>query len=171
MEQYLSLDYPLTTLEIQKLAYLLQAAGEPLRLQFIQGEQGPYSTNLHLVLHQIEGHMIEGYRPDDDGAEIRLRPGAVQAAQGCLADTPAIAILNRVARLIEGYESSYSLEVLAITHWVMQADPQAAANVEQAIAAIEEWQLGQRKAFKSQHVKQAWQRLHEQHWLLAAEPA
>lgn len=39
MEQYLSLDYPLTTLEIQKLAYLLQAAGEPLRLQFIQREE------------------------------------------------------------------------------------------------------------------------------------
>jgi hypothetical protein len=36
MEQYLSLDYPLTMLEIQKLAYLLQAVGEPLRLQFIQ---------------------------------------------------------------------------------------------------------------------------------------
>jgi O-acetyl-ADP-ribose deacetylase (regulator of RNase III) len=171
MEQYLSLDYPLTTLEIQKLAYLLQAAGEPLCLQFVQGEQGPYAANLHPVLRQFERHMIEGYRPDNDGAEIRLRPGAAQAAQDCLADTPAIAILNRVTRLIEGYESPYSLEVLAITHWVMQADPQAAASVERAIAAVEKWQLGQRRSFKPQHVKQAWQRLHEQHWLLAAEPA
>ena len=171
MGQYLSLDYPLTILEIQKLAYLLQAAGEPLRLQFIQGEQGPYAANLHPVLRQLEGHTIEGYRPDDDRAEIRLRPGAAQAAQDCLADTPAIAILNRVTHLIEGYESPYSLEVLAIAHWVMQADPQATANVEQAIAAAEEWQLGQRKPFKPQHVKQAWQRLHEQRWLLTAEPA
>ncbi|MBW4474306.1 MAG: macro domain-containing protein [Stenomitos rutilans HA7619-LM2] len=170
MEQYLSLDYPLTTLEIQKLAYLLQSAGEPLRLQFIQGEQGPYAANLHPVLRQLEGHMIEGYRPDDEGAEIRLRPGVAQAAQDYLADTPATAILNRVTRLIEGYESPYSLEVLAIVHWVMQADPQAAASVERAIAAVEEWQLGQRKSFKPQHVKQAWQRLHEQRWLLTAEP-
>jgi O-acetyl-ADP-ribose deacetylase (regulator of RNase III) len=171
MEQYLSLDYPLTTLEIQKLAYLLQAAGEPLRLQFIQGEQGPYAANLHSVLHQLEGHTIEGYRPNDDGAEIRLRPGAAQSAQDCLADTPTTSILNRVTRLIEGYESPYSLEVLAIVHWVMQADPQAAANVERAIAAVKEWQLGQRKSFKPQHVKQAWQRLQEQRWLLTAEPA
>ncbi len=171
MEQYLSLDYPLTTLEIQKLAYLLQSAGEPLRLQFIQGEQGPYAASLHSVLRQLEGNTIEGYRPDDDGAEIRLRLGAAQTAQDFLVDTPAIAILNRVTRLIEGYESPYSLEVLAIAHWVMQADPQAAASVERAIAAVEGWQLGQRKSFKSQHVKQAWQRLHEQHWLLAAEPA
>jgi hypothetical protein len=77
-------------------------------------------------------------------------------------DTPATGILNRVTRLIEGYESSYSLEVLAIAHWVMQADPQAAAIVEQAIAEVEKWQLGQRKSFKPQHVKQAWQRLHKQ---------
>ncbi|PSB13451.1 hypothetical protein C7B76_19755 [filamentous cyanobacterium CCP2] len=46
-----------------------------------------------------------------------------------------IAILNRVTRLIEGYESPYSLEVLAIAHWVMQADPQAAVSVERAIPA------------------------------------
>lgn len=160
MEQYLSLDYPLTMLEIQKLAYLLQATGEPLRLQFIQGYQGPYAANLHPVLRQLEGHAIEGYRPEDDGGEIRLRPGVAQAAQDCLADTLAlaeplqgkIAILDRVTRLIEGYESPYSLEVLAIAYWVMQADPQAAANVERTIAAVEEWQLGQR-------------------WLLTAEPA
>lgn len=171
MEQYLSQDHPLTTLEIQKLAYLLQAAGEPLRLQFVQGEQGPYAANLHPVLRQLEEHTIEGYRPDDDGAEIRLRPGAAQAAQDCLADTPATSILNRVTCLIEGYESPYSLEVLTIAHWVMQADPQAAANVERAIAEVEKWQLGQRKSFNPQHVKQAWQRLHEQRWLLAAEPA
>lgn len=92
IEQYLSLDYPFTTLEIQKLAYLLQAAGEPLHLQFIQGEQGPCAANLHPVLHQLEGHTIDGYRPDDDGAEIRLRPGAAQAAQDCLVDAPATAI-------------------------------------------------------------------------------
>lgn len=155
MEQYLSLDYPLTTLEIQKLAYLLQATGEPLRLQFIQGEQGPYAANLHPVLRQLEGHTIEGYRSEDDGTEIRLRPGAAQVAQDRLADTPAVAILDRVTRLIKGYESPYSLEVLAIVHWVMQADPQAATNVERTIAVVEEWQLGQRKSFKPQPVKQA----------------
>jgi hypothetical protein len=70
MEQYLSLDYPLTTLEIQKLAYLLQSAGERLRLQFIQGEQGPYAANLHPVLRQLEGQTIEGYHPNDDGQKL-----------------------------------------------------------------------------------------------------
>lgn len=46
-------------------------------------------------------------------------------------------------------------------YWVMQADLQAAANVERAIAAVEARQLGQRKSFKPQNVKQAWQRLHK----------
>lgn len=83
-----------------------------MRLQFIQGDRGPYVANLHPVVCQLERHTTEGYRPDDDGAEIRLRPRATQAAQDCLTNTPAIAILNRVTRLIEGYESLYGLEVL-----------------------------------------------------------
>lgn len=92
-------------------------------------------------MRQLEGHTLEGYRPDHEGAEIRLQPGAAQSAQNCLANTPAlaeplqgrIAILDRVTRLVEGYESPYSLEVLTIVPWVMQADPQAATNVERAI--------------------------------------
>lgn len=171
IEQYLSMDYPLTALEIQKLAYLLQAAGEPLRLQFVPTEQGPYAANLHSVLRQLEGYAIEGYRPDDDATEIRLRPGAAQAAQDCLTNTSAIAVLDRVTRLIEGYESPYSLEVLAIAHWVMQADPQAAASVERALDAVEQWQPGQQNSFQPNHIKQAWQRVREKRWLLTAESA
>lgn len=82
-----------------------------------------------------------------------------------------IAILDRVTRLIEGYENPYSLEMLVIIHWVMPADPQAATNVEQAIAAVEDWHLVERRTAKPQHIQKVWQWLHEQRWLLAAEPS
>jgi O-acetyl-ADP-ribose deacetylase (regulator of RNase III) len=170
MAHYQSLDNSLTLLEVQKLAYLLQATGEPLRLQFLLTEHGPSAANLHPVLNQLQGHYLEGYR-NDDRAKMHLLAGAEAEAEGFLAGTPAIALLDRVIRLIEGYETSYGLEVLSIVHWVMQTDPQSVINVERAIAAIKSWHPAQQGILKPQHIQKAWQRLQEQRWVLSVEPA
>jgi hypothetical protein len=55
------LDPFVTLLEVHKLVYLLQAADEPLRLQFTKGPYGPYAENLRHVLNAIEGHLVSGY--------------------------------------------------------------------------------------------------------------
>jgi len=52
MEQYLGLAYRLTLLEVQKLAYFLQEAREPLRLRYEPGHYGPYAANLNNVLER-----------------------------------------------------------------------------------------------------------------------
>ena len=85
MEQYSTLAYRLTLLEIQKLAYFLQEAGEPLRLRYEAGHFGPYAANLNKVLERIEGHFVRGYgdsqKPD---AEIGLLEGAAEEADAFL---------------------------------------------------------------------------------------
>src|SRR5437773_1330054 len=53
-------DYLLSLLEVQKLAYFLQQAGENLRLDFAKGPYGPYADKLRHVLNNIEGHYILG---------------------------------------------------------------------------------------------------------------
>ncbi|MCC9004160.1 MAG: macro domain-containing protein, partial [Candidatus Competibacter sp.] len=87
MDAYSALDYRRTLLEVQKLAYFLQEAGEPLRLQYQAGHYGPYAANLNKVLEVMEGHFIRGYgdsqKPE---AEIDLLPGAVEEATAFLAD-------------------------------------------------------------------------------------
>jgi O-acetyl-ADP-ribose deacetylase (regulator of RNase III) len=172
MEQYSLLDYPLTVLEVQRLAYLLQAAGEPLRLQFMKGQYGPYAEKLHSVLQQLEGHFIKGYRAEDDWAVLQLLPIATEIAHVYLADSPAATdVLNRVSDLMEGFESQYGLEMLTITHWVTQEDPKAAASFEKVISKVQDWSPRQRELMKPQHVRKVWQRLHEQRWLLTAELA
>jgi len=50
MEQYLALAYRLTLLEVHKLAYFLQEAGESLRLRYEPGHYGPCATNLNKAL-------------------------------------------------------------------------------------------------------------------------
>jgi len=61
MGDYQPLDGGLSLLEVQKLAYFLQATGEALRLKHEAGHYGPYGPNLNKVLETLEGHYIRGY--------------------------------------------------------------------------------------------------------------
>jgi O-acetyl-ADP-ribose deacetylase (regulator of RNase III) len=63
MQRYLGglLDPFVTLLEVHKLMYFMQEAGEPLRLQYVKHHYGPYAENLRHVLKAVEGHLIAGY--------------------------------------------------------------------------------------------------------------
>lgn len=92
--------YRVTLFEIQKLAYFLQAAGEPLKLDFVKGKYGPYAENLHHVLQRIEGHFIRGYGDRSRAASIQLLSGAREEATGFLAsNSDTQSRLERVSAL------------------------------------------------------------------------
>lgn len=81
LELYGIQGYELTKLEIQKLAYFLQMAGEPLRLRYDKHQYGPYADNLNHVLQVIEGHYIRGYGDRNQDSEIYVLPEGREAAQ------------------------------------------------------------------------------------------
>ena len=60
MDVYLRglLDPFVTLLEVHKLMYFMQEAGERLRLRFVKGFYGPYAVNLRHVLLKVEGHYV-----------------------------------------------------------------------------------------------------------------
>jgi len=160
--------YELTMLEIQKLAYFLQAAGEPLKLQYVKEKFGPFANNLNHVLQRLEGHFICGYGDQAKvDAQINTLPGAAELAQQFLEDKPdALERLRRVSKLIEGFETPYGMELLATVHWVAtHENTDALGNCERAAQQVQKW--SQRKAglFTSQHIQEAWQRLRDQDWL------
>ena len=98
--------YKHSMLEVQKLTYFLQAAGEDLRLGFIKYHYGPYAENLNHVLQRIEGHYIRGYGDRSKDAEIYvLDEGAEEADKFLAQDADARERLDRVAELIEGFET------------------------------------------------------------------
>jgi len=171
MDAYAALEYSRTLLEVQKLAYFLQEAGEPLRLKYEAGHYGPYATNLNKVLEVMEGHFIRGYgdqqKPD---AEIELLPGAVEEATSFLVGkTESLARLERVAHLIEGFETPYGMELLTTVHWASRrGGPGAAAparNAEEAVAQIHAWNPRKEQVFKAEHVRVAWRQMEEQGWV------
>jgi O-acetyl-ADP-ribose deacetylase (regulator of RNase III) len=124
MDRYLSglLDPFVTLLEVHKLMYFMQEAGEPLKLKFAQANYGPYAENLRHVLKHVEGHMISGYADGGDAPDkqLELVPGAVADAQAFLKDDTEVSNrFDRVADLVEGFETPYGLELLATVHWVV----------------------------------------------------
>lgn len=168
LELYEIPGYRLSLLEIQKLAYFLQAGGEALKLRYIKYKYGPYADNLNHVLQRIEGHFIRGYgdRAGGRNTEIYVLPEGRKAAQSFLEASPdAIERLTRVGNLITGFETPYGMEMMATVHWVARENPQAATDVEVAIAKFQEWNERKRNLFKPQHIEKAWHRLQEQNWL------
>jgi O-acetyl-ADP-ribose deacetylase (regulator of RNase III) len=169
MEQYRSLAYRLTLLEVQKLAYFLQEGGEPLRLKYEAGHYGPFAANLNKVLERIEGHLIRGYgdsqKPD---AEIGLLDGAVQEADALLAShDESKARLQRVAELIEGFETPYGMELLSSVHWVTKHGA-SVQTPDDAVVAVHAWNDRKRRMLSSAHIHVAWSQLTAEGWIPSA---
>jgi O-acetyl-ADP-ribose deacetylase (regulator of RNase III) len=169
MDLYASQSYRLTLLEIQKLAYFLQEAGQPLRLRYQTGHYGPYAPNLNKVLEALERHYTSGYgdtqKPD---VEIELLPGAAEEAHAFLSDrAEEHRRLDRLSRLIEGFETPYGLELLSSIHWLAaHADPPT-RDEHEAATALASWNERKRTMFRPEHVRVAWDRLESENWIAA----
>jgi O-acetyl-ADP-ribose deacetylase (regulator of RNase III) len=167
MEQYLSQAYRLTLLEIQKLAYFLQESGEPLRLKYESGLYGPYAENLNKVLERMEGHFIRGYGDSQKrDAEIEIASEANKEADEFLVrKEESKRHLERVARLIEGFETPYGMELLSSAHWVAVHNDSPARDADSAIEQVHRWNTRKEKMFKPSHIRVAWKRLEDEGWI------
>jgi O-acetyl-ADP-ribose deacetylase (regulator of RNase III) len=169
MEKYLAvlLDPSLSLLEVHKLMYFAQEAGEPLRLSFVKARYGPYAQNLRHVLARIEGHLITGYGDggEDPHKELELLPGAADRARAKLEGTPETRQrFDRVAKVIDGFESSFGMELLATVHWVMSREH---ARGPEVVAAIHRWNPKKRK-FAADQIQVAAKRLLDEGWIAQA---
>lgn len=162
MHRYLAglMDPFVSLLEVHKLMYFLQEAGEPIRLRYVKALYGPYAENLRQVLIAIDGYLVSGYADggDDPHKEITLLPGAVTDADAFLASHPATrGRFDRVADLVEGFETPFGLELLSTVHWVATRD--GATTVEAAEKCTYEWNDRKRR-FSPGQIHKAWHVLH-----------
>jgi O-acetyl-ADP-ribose deacetylase (regulator of RNase III) len=167
MSRYLAavMDPFVTLLEIHKLMYFMQEAGEALRLKYEKGVYGPYAKNLRPVLNVIEGHFIRGYGDADDDPErpIELLPGVTEAAAQFIGSHPEThARFDRVAGLIHGFETPFGMELLATVHWVCTRE--GATSDEEAVARTHGWNE-RKRAFDPKQIRFAREVLAAQSWL------
>jgi O-acetyl-ADP-ribose deacetylase (regulator of RNase III) len=170
MDRYLAamMDISISLLEVHKLMYLLQVDGEPLRLRYVKAPFGPYAENLRHVLRDIEGHLITGYADGGDAPDkqLELVPGAVRDAETFLEAYPAThEHLDRVARLVEGFETPFGLELLATVHWVVTQEQ--ARDRESILRATYAWGARKRQ-FTPAQIELAAERLRAEGWIDSA---
>jgi O-acetyl-ADP-ribose deacetylase (regulator of RNase III) len=164
--KYLIPGYELSLLEIQKLAYLLQESGEPLRLNFVKEKYGPYAETLHHVLQRIEGHFIRGYGDRSRDASVEVVPEAVATAMEVLtAKYPAtLQRADRVESLIEGFETPFGLELLSTVHWVLKETPVCRDSLPATITAVHSWNQRKADIFNPAQIELAWGQLRAKGW-------
>ena len=171
MHRYLGgqMDPFVTMLEVHKLMYFMQEAGEPLRLKYVKATYGPYAENLRHVFKAIEGHLVSGYADGGDAPDkaIELVPGAVRDAQLFLKDSKeTVDRFERVAQLVDGFETPLGLELLSTVHWV--ATRENATSVQDAEAKVYAWN-NQKKRLSRDQIGIALETLRARDWLAAVK--
>lgn len=167
MHRYLNglMDPFVTLLEVHKLMYFMQEAGEGLRLKYDKAPYGPYADNLRHVLHKIEGHFVSGYADGGDAPnkQLELVPGAVKDAEEFLNNQQeTLNRFDRVGKLVEGFETPFGLELLATVHWV--AKHENATKLEDAVARVYAWN-DRKMQFSPRQIKIAFDALSRGAWL------
>ena len=168
IEQYLTglMDPFVSLLEVHKLMYFMQEAGEPLSLNFRKGYYGPYAENLRHVLSVVEGHLISGYSDggDQPDKQLKLVPGAVADATRYLADKSDIRDrFERVADLVDGFETPFGLELLATVHWVVKHE--CTVPEQDLVTFVHSWG-SHKQHFTPYQIKIAFETLSRKGWIL-----
>jgi len=154
------------------LAFLLQEAGEDLRLTFEPGTRGLRAAGLTAVLRRIEGHFIEGYDPSHQDSPFHLQRAAVTTARHVLSDHPkADERHTRMQLLIADCDAPDELELLATVGWILQHDPQARRRPAATVRAVQDWSRRKAERFSPEQIAAAWQRLRRHGWSGAEQPA
>ena len=167
IRRYLSglLDPFVSLLEVHKLMYFMQEAGEPLRLTYAKGSYGPYAENLRHVLNAVEGHMVVGYADggDDPNKQLKLVPSALKEAETFLKNKAKTqAHFKRVSELVEGFESPFGMELLSTVHWVASKEQcHSTADVMESVYAWND----RKRQFSERQVELALKVLIYKNWL------
>jgi O-acetyl-ADP-ribose deacetylase (regulator of RNase III) len=153
----------ISELEIQKVAYFLQVLGAPLNLRFARGTCGPYSEDLTHLLSAIEGHYLVGLgdrsAPVSQLRPINFTPDTIEQATAALASQPAgTERLHALLDLVDGFETPYSLELLATVHFAAMQEPPS-REPRDLNSRVTAWSLRKARLFTEQHVGLAADRL------------
>jgi len=163
-------------LEIQKLMYLLQLLGRPMRLAYAKGRYGPYAEALNHQLQVMEGHFLRGYGDRSqrvlDLQPIIVLPDVAAETNAWIQSTnPDLhRQVQEVLDLIDGFASPYGLELLATVHWAANHEPDGQSSAAALLAAVRAWSQRKATLFSEAHVRAAYDRLTER-GLVATTPS
>jgi O-acetyl-ADP-ribose deacetylase (regulator of RNase III) len=145
-----------------KLAYFLQRMGQPLRLDFQPKPYGPYAIGVEKVLYSMNGIYLKGLEQQmaKPFEPLQLNyekwPEISEYVQKSMTFEEARRIGNLV-KLISGFTSELSLEILATTAYILDSHP--SYDLKDVMKGIQEWSSRKGKLFKEEYVRIAYEHL------------
>lgn len=147
-------------ISLQKIAYFLQALGVDFKLKFSRNLHGPYSETLKLAYVAMERHgTIDGFLSGE--RQSHVTPSGCAVANEFLDqfETSANDTIDRLSKLVQGYESPYGLELLSSVHWL--AHHEGHFPVEKIVQEMLGWSEAKRNKFSEDAIRAAYDRLKE----------
>ncbi len=147
-------------ISLQKIAYFLQALGVNFRLEFARNLHGPYSHRLKEAYIALEKHgLIAGFLGGDRRSHVTNSGCAVAEEFFGKDGRNGDETIDRLSKLVQGYESPYGLELLSSVHWL--AHHEKHSPVEQIIAEMKSWNENKCNSFDDDTIRLAYKRLQE----------
>jgi O-acetyl-ADP-ribose deacetylase (regulator of RNase III) len=147
-----------------KLAYFLQRMGEKSlnKLKFEAHHYGPYSIGVEHLLHHVNGKYLKGLEQMDAKAfePLELQYNTAKEVSEYVKKELSLeqrTRLKNLLKLIDGFQSALSLEVLATVDFVKKDKP--GINREGIVEVIHNWSDRKRKLFQEKYIDVAISRL------------
>lgn len=143
-----------------KLAYFLQRLGEKTfnKLKFEASHYGPYSVGVEHMLHNLNGKYLKGLEQRNAKAfePLEMQYDKVKEISEYIKKelTPEQRIrLKNLITLIEGFQSTLSLEILATVDFVKER--KQVSKQEDIVVAIHTWSDRKKKLFQEKYIQKA----------------
>jgi O-acetyl-ADP-ribose deacetylase (regulator of RNase III) len=141
-----------------KLAYFLQRLGEKTlnKLKFEAHHYGPYAVQVEHLLHNINGKYLKGLEQMNAKAfePLELQYDKIQEVSDYVKkelNAEQRARLSNLIKLIDGFQSALSLEILATVDYVKKENP--GMKQEDIIKTIHNWSDRKRKLFQAKYIQ------------------
>lgn len=166
MFYYESLGENVSLFVANKLAYFLQRLGETSlnRLKFEAHHYGPYAVQVEHFLHSLNGKYIKGLEQMNVKAfePLELQYDRIKEVSEFVRNelsSEQVTRLKNFTKLIDGFQSTLSLEVLASVDFVKKENP--GIKQSEIVSKIHNWSSRKRNLFQEKYITIAANHLQE----------
>lgn len=149
-----------------KLAYFLQRLGEKSfnKLKFEAHHYGPYAVQVEHLLHNVNGKYLKGLEQMNAKAfePLELQYDKLQEVREYVKKELSAeqrARLSNLVKLIDGFQSALSLEILATVDFVRKDKP--GITHEEITNTIHNWSDRKGRMFQEKYIQVAANHLHD----------
>lgn len=149
-----------------KLAYFLQRLGETSlnKLHFEASHYGPYAVQVEHLLHNVNGKYLKGLEQMNAKAfePLELQYDKIKEVSEYIRkelSPEQRARLSNLVKLIDGFQSALSLEILATVDFIRKDN--LSISHDEIVRTIQSWSNRKHKLFQEKHIKIATNHLQE----------